>query len=258
VSDLTVTTRIDGRVARVTLDAPRQRNALTYDTLRQLIAALGAADADDDVRAVLLSGSGGNFSAGANLKEFQAELEQPLAYHWRSADLWSELFTLVPSMDKPVVAAVAGNALAGGCGLAAAADVVIAADDAKFGLTEIRIGLFPLIVLPAMRRAIGDRQTRRLALTGEIIDAQEALRLGLVARVVPAADLDAAASAVAHELASRSAEALRLGKHILEETAEMTYDQALAFGRNVRALFLKSDGLKEGIAAFLEKRPPRW
>jgi len=258
VSDTTITTRLDGRVARITLDAPRQRNALTYDTLRQLIAALREANADDNVRAVLLSGAGGNFSAGANLKEFQAELAEPLSYHWGSADLWQELFTLLPSMGKPVVAAVAGNALAGGCGLVAAADVAIAADDAKFGLTEIRIGLFPLIVLPAMRRAIGDRATRHLALTGEVIDAAEALRLGLVSRIVAADKLEEAATAVAAEMARRSAEALRLGKHILNETGEMTYAQALAFGRNVRAIYLKSEGLSEGIAAFLEKRAPRW
>ncbi|NJN97807.1 MAG: crotonase [Anaerolineales bacterium] len=250
--------QIEDRIARITLNEPDQRNALTYSMVTELIAALRQAEADDLVRVVLLAAAGKHFSAGGNLREFAAEIDQPAFYHWESGALWEELFSLIPQMTKPVVAAVQGYALAGGCALAALCDLAVAADEAQFGMTEIRIGLFPLVVLPAIRRAVGDKKALELSLTGAMFDAQEALRIGIVNRVVPGAELDTAALALARDLAEKSREALHLGKRLFWDTAGMTYAQALSFGRSLRVNYMLSEDLREGTTAFLEKRKPNW
>ncbi len=249
---------IDGALARATLNDPARRNALSYRMVQELIDVLRRADGDDQIRVVLLQGAGEHFSAGANLQEFAAELDRPAVRHWESGAVWEELFALIPAMSKPVVAAVRGYALGGGCGLVAACDLVVAAEDARLGMTEINVGLFPLLVLPALRRAVGDRKARELALTGTVIDGVEAARIGLVHRAVPPGELDATAVAMARDLAEKGPEAVRLGKHILMATADMTYPQALAFARSFRVTYLLSGGLREGVQAFLAKRKPRW
>ena len=253
-----VTLAVDGRIARIALNDPERRNALSYTMVRELIQALRRVEADPSARVAVLSGAGANFSAGADLREFADEIDEPAARHWESGALWEELFTLVPRMSKPVVAAVRGYALAGGCGLVAACDLAVAADDAKFGITEIRIGLFPLLVLPALRGAVGGKRALEMALSGEVVGADEALRIGLVGRVVPAARLEEAALEVARALAEKSPAAVRMGKHLFWASADMTYTQALALARDLRVAYLQSDGLREGVAAFLEKRKPRW
>ncbi len=250
--------QIEDRLARITLNDPDQRNALTYAMVGELIAALRRAEADDAVRVGLLAAAGKNFSAGGNLREFAAEIDQPAFYHWQSGALWEELFGLIPQMTKPVVAAVQGYALAGGCALAAVCDLAVAADEAQFGMTEIKIGLFPLVVLPALRRAVGDKKALELSLTGAIFDAQEALRIGLVNRVVPAVELEESALTLARDLAEKSREALHLGKRLFWDTAGMTYSQALSYGRSLRVNYMLSEDLREGIAAFMEKRKPNW
>jgi len=246
------------RVARITLNTAEQRNALTYTMVHDLIAALKQAEADSEVRVVLLTAAGKNFSAGGNLREFGAEIDDPAFKHWLSGESWEELFTLIPQMTKPVIAAVQGYALAGGCGLVALCDLAVADEEAQFGMTEIRIGLFPLLVLPAVRRAVGDKKAQELALTGKIIDAQEAFRIGLVSEVVSSNMLEETASNLAQELANKSPEAMHLGKRLFWDTANMTYEQALSHGRSMRVNYMLSEDLREGINAFLEKRKPNW
>ena len=258
MADPTVTLAIDGAIARVALNDPARRNALSYTMVQELIQALRRVDDDRSVRVVLLTGAGAHFSAGANLREFAAEVDEPAVRHWESGALWEDLFTLIPRMSKPVVAAVQGYALAGGCGLVALCDLALAGDDAKFGMTEIRIGLFPLLVLPALRGAVGGKRALEMALLGEMIDAAEALRIGLVGRVVPAARLEETALDMCRALADKSPDAVRMGKHAFWATADMTYPQALALARDLRVAYLQSDSLREGITAFLEKRKPRW
>jgi methylglutaconyl-CoA hydratase len=247
-----------GAVARAILNDPDRRNAMSYAMIGDLVATLQELDTDSGVRAVVLAGAGESFSAGANLREFAAELSQNAARHWESAALWEQLFSLVPTMAKPVVAAVRGYALGGGCGLVALCDIAVASDDAKLGMTEINVGLFPLLVLPALQRAVGHRRARELSLTGDIIDAAEAHRIGLVHRVVPGDQLGSAADEVAAALAGRSPEAIKLGKHVLATTQDMTYPQALAFARSLRVTYLLSEGLREGVEAFVNKRKPQW
>jgi enoyl-CoA hydratase/carnithine racemase len=247
-----------GGVLTLTFDQPERRNALDYPRVTELVTALRRADADPEVRAVVVTGEGGAFSAGGDISQFREELTADAHAHWASGDGWAELFTLVPRLTVPVIAAVNGHALAGGCGLVALCDLAIAAENATFGLTEIRIGLFPIVVLPAMLRVIGERATRELALTGRTIDAAEAARLGLVNRVVPAESLAKEAATAAADLAANPRAVVALGKRLLAETAELPYERAVEHARAMRGVFLATDELAEGVQAFLEKRRPRW
>ncbi len=247
-----------GRVVRLTLCHPEKRNAMNYAMVHALTSTLRGVDADPEVRAVVISGAGDHFSAGGDLKEFAEELKLPAFDHWQAAEPWIELFRLVPAMRAPVIAAVQGYALAGGCGLVALCDMAIAADDAKLGTTEIRIGLFPMIILPALRRVVGERMALEMALTGRILDAEEALRIGLVNRVVPRDALSNEAMELATSLAEKGPAAIALGKRLFYATADMGYDEALEFARNIRVVYMLGDDVAEGVDAFLNKRKPNW
>lgn len=248
----------DGAVETITFTQPDRRNALDYPTVAELLAALREADADPEVRAVVLTGEGSAFSAGGNIRQFREELAADAHQHWATGDGWAELFTMLPRLSVPVIAAVNGHALAGGCGLVALCDLAIAAETATFGMTEVRIGLFPIVVLPALRRVIGERATRELALTGRTIDAAEAARIGLVNRVVPAEALAKESADLAAGLAANPRAVVALGKRLLAETGELPYERAVDYARAMRGVFLATDELAEGVEAFLEKRRPRW
>jgi methylglutaconyl-CoA hydratase len=247
-----------GRVERLTLNNPTRRNAMNYALVEALIAALRSADADPEVRAVILCGAGDHFSAGGDLKEFADELKLSAIEHWRAADPWIELFRLVRTMRVPVVAAVQGFALAGGCGLVALCDLAIAADDASLGTTEIQIGLFPMIILPALRSVVGERKALEMCLTGKRYTAAEACSMGLVNKVVPRAELEGAALDLATNLAAKGPAAIALGKRLFFATAGMDYRQALEFARNIRVTYMLADDVAEGVDAFLNKRKPNW
>ena len=247
-----------GRVACLTLNNPTKRNAMNYAMVNALIAALREVDADGTVRAVVIAGAGDNFSAGGDLKEFAEELKLPAFEHWQAADPWIDLFRLVRAMRMPVIAAVQGYALAGGCGLVALCDMAIAAEDAKLGTTEIRIGLFPMIVFPALRRAVGERKALEMALTGKMFDAEEALRMGLVNRVVARDELLDTAMELAASMARKGPAAMSMGKHLFYATADMGYDEALEFARSIRVVYMLADDVSEGVDAFLNKRKPDW
>lgn len=248
----------DGRVLTVTFARPARRNALDYPTVAELVVALRQAEADPGVGAVVLTGAGSAFSAGGDVAQFRRELAADAHAHWASGAGWAELCRLLPRLGVPVLAAVNGPALAGGCGLVALCDLALAAEGATFGLTEVRLGLFPVVVLPAVRRVIGERATRELALTGRVIDATEAARIGLVNRVVPAAALAREAAVLAASLAANPRSVVALGKRLLAETGELPYERAVEHARAMRGVFLATGELAEGVEAFLEKRRPRW
>jgi methylglutaconyl-CoA hydratase len=249
--------RRDG-VGELTLARPDRRNALDYAAVTAVVAGLRALDDDDAVGAVLLAGDGPSFCAGGDLAEFRRGLTTSAYDFHTTGAAWAELMTVIPAMRKPVVAAVHGHALAGGCGLVAAADVVLAADDAQFGTSEIRIGLFPIIVYPTLARAVGGRAARELALTGRRIGAAEALRLGLVHRVVEPSALLYEARRTAAELAALGSHALGLGKWFLRQVDELPLDRATALAQTVRGAFMTTPDFAEGLAAFAERRPPRF
>ncbi len=246
----------DGRVGEVVLARPDRRNALDYAAVLEVLAALGELEADASIRAVLVRGEGRSFCSGGDLSEFQQGITTSAYGFHEGGHGWAELMNVIPRMSTPVVAAPHGHALAGGCGIVAAADVVIAAAGTAFGTSEIKIGLFPIVIYPTLAKAIGPRWARELALTGRRIDADEAQRLGLVHRVVAEADHLGAAREVAAEIASYGRHALGLGKWFMGEVDELPRETATSFARSIRGSFMSTPDFEEGVAAFLEKRPP--
>ena len=195
----------EGRVLRVTLNRPEKRNALNLELCGELVAAFDRGESDPEVGAILLDGSGKAFCAGMDLDEV---LEPDTG---RFSDVHERLFTVGARIAKPVVAAVQGAALAGGTGLVANCHIVFAAEEATFGLTEIRIGLWPFVIFRVVAMAMGERRATELALTGRMVGAREAREFGLVHHVVPAEELAARAAETAAALAAYSSTAIRTG-----------------------------------------------
>lgn len=243
-------------VAWLTINRPERRNAINRQVQVDLIAAFGDAKRDADVRAVVLTGAGSAFCAGGDLGGMTPGASQAQLHHERGS--FTDLFRVMRGLGKPVLAAVNGHALAGGMGLAMGCDIVIASDAATFGLPEVNIGLWPMMITPAIVRAVGPRKALELMLTGERITAQEAERIGAVNRVVPAAEFPRVIEETARTLASKSPSIVRLGRDAFYAAQDMSFDQALAFLQAQFSVLLQSEDVREGIAAFMEKREPRW
>ncbi|MGE5570727.1 MAG: enoyl-CoA hydratase/isomerase family protein [Rhodospirillales bacterium] len=243
---------LDGRVLRIELNRPEKRNALSLAMCRELIEVLDRAERDDAIGAVLLTAAGSVFCAGMDLDE---ALEGSAAEHAR---VHRELFTAGARMTTPVVAAVSGPALGGGAGLVANAHIAVAAQGSTFGLTEIRLGMWPFMVHRAMVRAIGERRALELALTGRIFSATEALEWGLVHHVVPAFELEDRAWGIAFGLSVSSADAIRRGMAFVNESREMNSEAALELAELARQPVFEGVDFREGVRAFREKRKPVW
>jgi enoyl-CoA hydratase/carnithine racemase len=244
-------------VATVTLNRPEARNALNRTLIRELGEALAALEADPAARAIVLRGAGERaFCAGADLKGFFGEA--PILEAREQYAGLARILDGIPRMRTPVIGQVHGYALAGGCGLAVACDVVVAAEDAIFGLPEIRIGLLPLMVLAPILRAGTPKRVLQMVLTGAEVPARDALAIGLVSQVVPRADLGPTAEALARALAGLSPSAVGIAKEAFYTALELDHGQALAYLRDLITIVARSDDAKEGIAAFLAKRPPIW
>jgi len=240
----------EGRVVQLTLKRPEKRNALNIAVCRELIAGFDRAEADPSLGAILLCGEGPAFCAGMDLAEvLSADQDELMALHER-------LFTVIDRARKPIVAAIQGPALAAGMGLAANAHVVIAGRDARFGLTEIRIGLWPAVVFRAVVRAIGERRATELSISGRFMNAEEALSAGLATEI--AEDPRERALEIANQLATFSPIAMSAGLEHVARTRRLAWDDAAAVYKELRARMMASDDFREGINAFLEKRPPRW
>jgi enoyl-CoA hydratase/carnithine racemase len=244
-------------VATVTLNRPEARNALNQTLIRELGDALEALDADPDVRAIVLRGAGERaFCAGADLKGMFQEtsiLEARAQY----AGL-ARILDGIPRMRTPVIGQVHGYALAGGCGLAVACDLVVASEDAIFGLPEVRIGLLPAMVMAPILRAATPKRAFHMILTGAQVPAREALAIGLVSQVVPRAELEPTVGGLARGLADLSPATVALAKEAFYTALELDHGKALPYLRDLLTIVARSEDAKEGIAAFLEKRPPRW
>jgi enoyl-CoA hydratase/carnithine racemase len=257
VSHETLLVDVDGGVATVTLNRPDVRNALSQSMLRELEAALAELDADAAARVIVLRGAGDRaFCAGADLRGAR---DRGTALQAReSFGGLPRVLDAMARMRTPVIAQVHGYALAGGCGLAAGADIVVASDDAVFGLPEIKVGVLPLIVMAPILRAVGPKRGMLMVLSGAEVSAREAYEMGLVSRVVPRAELDASVRALAATLAGYSPTALGIAKEAAATSLEMGYAEALRYLRELTTLVFLSEDAKEGIAAFFEKRSPRW
>ena len=245
-------------VRTICIDREARRNALDRATLAELEAAFDAAGADESVRVIVLRGAGERaFCAGADLGELLGH--QTIEASRSHFDAVARVILAMHRAGPPVVARVQGFALAGGCGLAVAADFTLAAQSAVLGLPEIEIGLLPMVVSAPIYRATGSRKAvLDLLLTGRRVGAGEALALGLVTRVVPDAELDAELDALAARLAALSPSVVRLGKEAVYTMCEMEYGAALRYLREMIVLTSLTDDAKEGIRAFFEKRSPQW
>ena len=243
-----------GRVGIVRLNRPQALNALNATLRNELLGAVEALDADAEVGCILITGSDKAFAAGADIKEMADKSYIDIFRADYAAD-----YERLTRVRKPVIAAVAGFALGGGCELAMMCDFIIAADNAKFGQPEIKLGIIPGIGgTQRLARAVGKAKAMDLILTGRVMDAAEAERSGLVARVVPAARLMEEALKVAETIAAMSQPSLLAAKEAVNRSFETSLAEGVRFERRVfHALFATKDR-KEGMAAFIEKRPPRF
>jgi len=240
----------DRRILRITLNRPEKRNALNLELCKQLVEALDGADTDRGVGAVVLNANGPAFCAGMDLKE-TIDVDQT-----RLADIHERLFTTIHRIRTPIIAAVHGAALAGGTGLAANGHMVIARDDARFGLTEIRIGLWPVLIFRSIEHAMGERRAVELSLTGREFSAGEARDYGLVTEI--ADDPLRRATDLAMQLAGFSPVAITAGLDYVHQIRGRDWEDAGRVGRVVRDRLLSNEDFKEGARAFLEKRHPSW
>lgn len=246
-------------VATLTLSRPEVHNAFNDRVIAALTATFGTLAADDAVRMLVLTGAGASFSAGGDLDWMRSMTRYTEDENRRDGLALAQMLDALDRFPKPTVARVNGAALGGGVGLVACCDIAIAADSARFGLTEVRLGLAPATIAPYVVRAIGARQARRYFLTGERFDTQRALALGLVHEAVPAADLDAAVARVVADLLKGGPAALGECKALVRTVQETPEREALmaATADLIARMRVTAEG-QEGLAAFFGKRAPAW
>ncbi|MBS1887030.1 MAG: enoyl-CoA hydratase/isomerase family protein [Actinobacteria bacterium] len=248
---------VAGGVATVTLNDPEKRNMLSGQMLADLVAAMETARDSEAVRAVVLTGAGEKvFCAGADLGGFAADASL-IQKHYAS-DLFLEFFRLMPRLGKPSLCAVNGHVLAGGLGLALSCDLVIAKEGALFATPEINVGAFPYMIMALIFRDVPRKKVNEMMLLGDRMSAAEAVSFGLANKAVPAAEFDAAVADWATRLAAKSPLLMKLGHDAMYRQADMPVDDALEYLRSQLSLTLTTEDLREGVAAFFEKREPRW
>ncbi len=253
-----VTVEQEGRVRVVFMNRPEKRNALSEKMAAELIAALEEADADPGVGAVVLSGKGDAFCAGGDLADFAQMAAKTAPVLHREGAASTELFKAGQKMSKPLVAAVNGHAMGGGCGLVAMCHLAVASEKAKFGTPEIKVGMFPFVIFPLLVRAVGARRALEMALTGRFLDAAEAERFGLVNRVLPEETFFPETIKLAAGLAEKSPLVMRLGLNACYTTMDMEINKAFDYLNTLRVIDFMSEDLKEGAMAFIQKRSPQW
>jgi methylglutaconyl-CoA hydratase len=254
-----ITVEKNGGVGRITLNRPEVRNAFDDALIAELTKTFQQMDADVSVRAVVLAGNGPAFCAGADLNWMKRMAGYGYDENLRDARGLAEMLSTLDRMDKPTIARVHGPAFAGGTGLVAACDIAVGTPEARFCFSEAKLGLSPATISPYVMRAIGGRAASRYFLTAEVFDAQEALRIGMLSALVPAAELDGFIdSLLKHLLAGGSAAHARI-KDLIHDVAGRTIDDALKADTARRIAEVRaSDEGREGIASFLEKRKPKW
>ena len=242
--------------ATITIDDPERRNPLSNAAMDEIAGMVERAAADEAVRVIVITGAGSQaFSAGGDLSG--GFVERPIADHQARGAL-ARLLLSLRSCGKPTVARVNGHALAGGFGLAAACDVVVAVEEATFGTPEIKVGLWPMMITAVLQRVMPRKAALELMMTGRRISADEARRLGVVSRVVPTGELDEAVDLVVSSLASASPAVMRLGRDAYYAVEDLGFEAALDQLHAGLTAVASTEDAAEGVAAFLEKRHPRW
>ncbi len=241
------------KIGILTLNRVEKLNTLSLQLYKEIMLGLQDLEKDEEVRVVVIKANGKHFCAGADISE-----PTPAAIERHLDKRFAKLSGTIASMRKPVIAAVHGAATAGGCGLALSCDLVIASEDARFGTTAINAGLFCFGPAVPLSRSLGRKKSLELLLTGDLINAEEAEKIGIVNRVVPREKLDEAAMELAEKLAGKSPIALQMGKESFYAMADMEYKKALDYSEEMIAILSSTEDAKEGINAFLEKRKPRW
>ena len=250
----TILVETRGRVGWITLNRPEALNALNSQVMHDVVAAATVFDADEGIGAIVVTGSERAFAAGADIKEMESKsgLDMIMGDHFGE---WARF----AAVRTPVIAAVSGYALGGGCELAMMCDIILAADTAKFGQPEINLGVIPgMGRSQRLLRAVGYYKAAELVLTGRMMDAAEAERAGLVSRVVPAADLLAEAGRMADTIAAKSLPSVYAAKAALDAAMETSLAEGLRLERHAFAALFDTADQKEGMAAFREKRPPEF
>jgi enoyl-CoA hydratase/carnithine racemase len=246
---------IEDNIARVTLNRPQRRNALSFELMRELIDCLGEIGARRDLRAVILAAAGKVFCSGHDLSEM---VGRDINEYRRIFDVCTELMTKLQSIPQPVIAEVQGIATAAGCQLVATCDLAIASEDAAFATPGVKIGLFCTTPMVALSRAVGRKRALEMLLTGEMVEARRAAEWGLVNRVVPASDLQKETRRLAQRIAEASGLVVALGKQAYYTQIDLDQPKAYAYAKEVMSMNALAQDAQEGISAFLEKRAACW
>ena len=255
----TLDIELNGPVATIWMNRPDLHNAFDETLITELTAACMALDDDNDVRVVVLAGRGKSFSAGADLNWMRRAANNGLDDNLNDARALAHMLRTLAEMKKPTIARVQGAALGGGMGLAAACDIAVASTKAVFATSEVKFGIIPSAISPYVLRAIGARQATRYFQSAERIDAARALAMGLVGEVVPAAELDAAIARLTEQLVSCAPDAQKAAKDLIAAVDGRPIDDAVSEETAQRiARRRATDEARDGIAAFLDKRPPAW
>lgn len=250
---------IKDRIGTITLNRPEKRNALSFELVGELKEAFTSMERDDDVKVVILNARGTAFCAGADLAYLQSLQGFSYEENLQDSTHLKELFLKIYTLNKVVVAQVQGNALAGGCGLASVCDFVFAVPESMFGYTEVKIGFIPAIVMVFLLRKIGQGNASQLLLSGDLIPASEAFRMGMVNKVVPKDQLEGTVVDFAKKLVvENSSQALTATKQMIAKVQSMPLEEALNFAAEMNAHARSSDDCKKGIQAFLSKQKLAW
>jgi methylglutaconyl-CoA hydratase len=249
----------EGAVARITLNRPEVRNAFDDALLKRLTQAFKDVESDKGVRVVVLAGSGPAFCAGADLNWMKRMAGYSYDENLADAQALAQMLATLDRLPKPTIARVHGAAFAGGTGLVAACDIAVGTPEAKFCLSEAKLGLSPATISPYVLRAMGERQARRYFLSAEVFGAEEAFRIGMLSALVPATELDATIEALVKNLLAGGPQAHARIKELIQAVASRAVDDALVAdtARRIAEIRVSPEG-KEGIASFLEKRKPSW
>ena len=241
--------QVEQGIARITLNRPEKRNALNPELIDELKKAVERSD-----RLIVLTGAGSDFCSGADLSGLHEAANADVLDHLASARALADLFIAMRRYPHPIIVAVRGRALAGGCGLATAADIILAAESAQFGYPEVNIGFVPAMVMAILRRCVSEKRAFELITTGDVINAQTAFDFGLVNRVFADETFDVDVEAFASRLATKSASALMLSKQLLYHTDAMSFEAAIEAGVQTNAIARSTEDFKRGIERFLKKK----